>query len=296
MKSVWHTSFEAIGTLWQIDLYDAKDIGHADILLLKVRNRIDIFDKHYSRFRRDSLVFEMSQRAGTYELPEDAYPMLALYEELYRITNGSMTLLIGQVLAAAGYDADYSLRPGHLQKPLPWEEVIVYDRQKITLAKPALLDFGACGKGYLVDIVADMFRRDGVGSFCIDAGGDIVYEDRQRRMLSVGLEDPQDSEKVVGIVPLLDQSMCGSSGNRRTWGDFHHIIDAETLQSPKHISAVWVVAKTAMLADALTTALFFVSAELLSAQHSFEYLLLFPDRSAQRSSGFNTELFTTQHT
>ena len=109
--------------------------------------------------------------------------------------------------------------------------------------------------------------------------------------MRIGLEDPEDTKKVVGVGILQNGSICGSAGNRRKWGDFTHIINPKTLMSPTNIVAVWVVADTALLADALATCLFFVPAGKLTDAYKFEYLIIHSDRSFEKSANFQGEIF-----
>ena len=67
MTPAFSTTFEAIGTKWQIDILEPIEKERSDALLLRIKERIAEFDKNYSRFRSDSLVTEMSRRAGKYE-------------------------------------------------------------------------------------------------------------------------------------------------------------------------------------------------------------------------------------
>lgn len=289
--------FEAIGTHWQIDINEEISEEKSRELLLKIKSRIDIFDKDYSRFRADSLVTKMSHNSGEFIFPTDADQMISLYKKVYNITDGLVTPLIGQVLSDAGYDAKYSLVPKALSRPDSWDDILNWQNPKLILKKPALLDFGACGKGYLVDIVSEILEEGGVQSYCVDAGGDMRYRhlvtaSPSQEFLRVGLENPSDISEIIGVVNLKNQSLCGSSGNRRAWANFHHIINPKTLSSPRDISAVWVVAETTILADILTTALFFVSPEVLSDSFNFEYLIIYPDFSMKKSMGFNAEIFT----
>lgn len=300
MTAAYTQTFEAIGTRWHIDVFDPISAALWDETLRSIHEKIAKFDKNYSRFRSDSFVSEVARSAGSYPLPSDLFPMLSLYDQLYKLTGGAMTPLVGQVLSDAGYDAHYSLVSKPLVSPPLWDDVIEYDEKDLTIKRPALLDFGAVGKGYLVDIVAGILRRAGVTSFTVNAGGDIVYEDNRLAdpltkngyPLLVGLENPNDPNEVIGVAEIQNQSICGSSGNRRAWGEYHHIIDPRSLASPRHILALWTIAETTMLADALSTALFFTDADTLRTRYSFEYLILFPDYSIARSPGFVADLFT----
>ena len=285
--------FEAIGTHWVIDISKELSSEEEALLLNKIKERIDIFDKDYSRFRSDSLVTKMSQEAGEFVLPPDAEKMMSLYRKMYDVTGGQVTPLIGKVLVDAGYDANYSLKQNQLTKPKTWDEVLKWENPKLTLAEGALLDFGAGGKGYLVDIVSELLEKEGVTSYCVDAGGDMRQRNISVEKLRVGLEHPLDKTMAVGVIEIINQSLCGSAGNRRAWGDYHHVISPETLSSPKDILAIWTVAEETFTADILTTGLFFVYPEILQKHFSFEYLIIYSDYSMKKSDGFDAEIFTS---
>lgn len=282
-------AFEAIGTLWKIDIDKELTADRQAVLLDLIMNRIDQFDRVYSRFRSDSLVTKMSQKAGTYQMPDDAIRLMEVYDRMYRLTEGAMTPLIGQVLSDAGYDSSYSLQPKVLSMPAPWSEAINFEFPNFSISKPVLLDFGAIGKGYLVDLLGELLNQNGVQGYFIDAGGDILCH--RDVPTQIGLENPFQTDEVIGIAPIQNGSICGSSGNRRAWGEFHHIIDPRTLSSPRHLSAVWTFASTACIADALSTALFFTDAQTLKTVYDFEYVLMHADGTVTRSEFAPVELF-----
>lgn len=287
------SKFEAIGTSWSITIDDELPPEREAELLEKIHARIEVYDKHYSRFRADSLVMEMAARAGEYELPADAKVLFDLYQEVYELTGGLVTPLIGQLLSDAGYGADYSLQSKDtLETPPQWGDVLTYAYPNLTVLAPVLIDVGAAGKGYLVDIVSDIIKSFGVTSFCVNAGGDIYAYSVAHKGVRVALEHPTDPTQAIGVATITNESICGSAVNRRVWGEYHHIINPQTRTSPRHISAVWVVAPTALLADMLTTCLFFMPASKLSAQYAFEYLIVYNDHTVERSNAFPAELFT----
>lgn len=282
-------SFEGIGTKWHIDLYSHLTSNKWGYLQTVIQKRVDLFEKTYSRFRPDSYInLTLSQR-GTYTIPFDAKPLFLLYQKLYVITKGTFTPLIGQVLIDAGYDAEYSLIEGILRTPPRLDDVIDFHYPKVTIKKEEIFDFGACGKGYLIDIISDLIREHGVKEFCVDAGGDIRYE--SPKPLRVGLENPNNLDQAIGVATITNTSLCASAGSRRKWGKFHHIIDPYTLSSPQNIIATWVIAKDTITADSLATSLFLVSPKKLLPHFSFEYLILFADSTFDKSPAFPAELF-----
>ncbi len=84
-----------------------------------------------------------------------------------------MTPLIGNVLEQAGYDKDYSFEKKTITTAEKWEDVLEINGTTLINRKPVTLDFGAIGKGYLIDIVGKILEENSIASYCIDAGGDI---------------------------------------------------------------------------------------------------------------------------
>jgi thiamine biosynthesis lipoprotein len=282
--------FEAIGTVWSIHFRGDKhsDVDH------KIRTRIEQFDKTYSRFRSDSLISMIARESGTYSLPSDAEQMIDFYRKLYEVSNGLVTPLIGQTLSDAGYDATYSFRAKPLSSPPLWEEVMDFQTPKLIVKRPVLIDFGAAGKGYLVDIIANLFRDNASSSFSINAGGDIYNYQADEQFARIALEHPKHDDEAIGIANITTGSICASAGNRRVWGNYTHIINPETLASPMAISAVWVSAASAMVADGIATALFFIEAKELMKHFQFEYAMVGSDLSLQYSENFPAEFFSNR--
>lgn len=284
-------TFEAIGTQWNIDVVDSGDFSSFTSLEDGIKQRIETFDKTYSRFRDDSLVAHFAKHRGDFVLPEDAQELFDLYVKLYTVTDGLFTPLIGDVLVQAGYDASYSLQSHELQKPPTWQDALEYSFPHVKIKMPVVLDFGAGGKGYLVDLVSEVLDKNNVQTYTIDASGDILYKDSNQALFRIGLEHPDNEKEVIGVATITDGSLCGSAGNRRSWGNFHHIINPDSLASPSHILATWVVADKALIADSLATALFLTNPSTLAKHFEFEYVLLKPDFTIEKSDYFPGEFF-----
>ncbi len=291
--AVRQLNFQAVGTHWNIQVCDRISDAKWAGVTQSVYQRIQSFDKAYSRFRPDSLVTHMSEGAGKHNLPPDGYRLLHFYEKLYEATNGKVTPLIGQTIADAGYDSSYSFETKSLHQPPSWETTLLYTKDSITLKKPALLDFGAAGKGYLVDIIGELLEHHELHTFTINAAGDMLHRSHQKTSLDVGLENPFDTSEAIGIAQLSNRSLCASAGSKRKWGNFNHIIDPDTLQSPQEIIATWVIADATMTADGLATALFFTDASQLMRYFSFSYAVLNKSMQLSHTKDFPVKLFQT---
>lgn len=277
--------FEALGTQWAIET----DEELSSLLKDHIHNRIELFDKVYSRFRSDSLITEIANQPGRYTFPLDARALFDFYKHLYDVSDGKVTPLIGDMLSRAGYDATYSLNPTPQQPALTWDQAMSWDDLTLTTAQPVTLDVGAAGKGYLVDIIAKIIDEY-VDNYVIDASGDIRHKGTSKN--TVGLEHPLDAGKVIGLVEVENRSLCASATTRRAWGEgMHHIFDPDEMAPTKDIIATWVIADDAMIADGLATALFFVEAKKMSKRYDFEYVKMHANGSVEYSKYFETKLF-----
>ena len=281
-----HWDFDAIGTHWRITAPQAIQ----QKLRTEILDRIEVFDRSYSRFRSDGLIAAIRDKAGKYTLPADAEPLLQLYKRLYEMTDGHVSPLVGRALEQLGYDAEYSLTPGQVDTIPTWDEALSYEPPELEVKQAGLvLDFGAAGKGYLVDIVAELLRKDGHEEFVVNAGGDVFVHGRSQR---IELEDPLDPTRSLGYVELRSgHAICASAANRRRWRDVHHIINPEDGQSDDSLTASWVITDSCMLADGLATAVWFAEPQNLSEEFEFDYLLIAGD-SMRHSEGFNATLYT----
>ena len=289
-------TFEAIGTQWSVESGQETNNEEWTQLENSIQERVCMFDKTYSRFRSDSLVSEISRRAGKYEFPADAELLFTFYRQLYDATDGKVTPCIGDLLIEAGYDAQYTLQPKEtLHAAKKWDDVMTYEHPTLTVYKPVMLDFGAAGKGYLIDIVGDLMVEAGMDSFVIDASGDILRKTIGQDKLRVGLGHPTDPSQAIGVMQLHNGSICGSAINRRQWAGLHHVMDPDVAAPVEGIIATWAIAETALLADGMATALFLINPDKLRSVFSFEYCLVRSDYSFEKSDGLPAEIFSKAH-
>jgi thiamine biosynthesis lipoprotein len=153
-----------------------------------------------------------------------------------------------------------------------------------------VIDVGAAGKGYLVDLVSELLRTAGVTECVIDGSDDLRHSGQSP--IRVGLEHPSGPTLVIGVSNVRDAALCASAVNRRAWADgLHHVLDARTGHSVDHVVATWVVADDAATADGLATALFVTAPEKLTETFSFAYARMFADGRVEVSQNFDGHLF-----
>lgn len=282
--------FDAIGTAWQIET--AEPLGQQ--VRARIAAVIDRFDREWSRFRTDSLVTALAAGGGSVPAPPDAVAMLDAFDALDTATSGAVNPLIGDALAARGYDAAYGfVDRGPEPAPRRWRDRLSWSAEGLALEGAGTIDVGALGKGRLVDKVAAEMAGD--GAFVVDASGDLIVSGRSER---VALEHPFDTRRAIGVIEVADAALCASATNRRAWGEgLHHVLDARTGEPVRTIAATWAhvplsVADAAMRADATATALFFDGGPELAASWGAQWVRMTTDGRVEWSAGSKAELFT----
>jgi thiamine biosynthesis lipoprotein len=287
--------FGALGTQWEIATGEPLDDG----LRLLILKRIDDFERTYSRFRDDSLVAHIAaaHAGGRFLFPQDSTVLFDFYDRLYEATGGAVDPLVGRRLELLGYDRTYSLTPAPaavreaeaLARP-KWSSDVIREGTTVTTHAPLVIDVGAAGKGYLVDLVSEVLQTAGVADYLIDGSGDLRHSGRSP--IRVGIEHPFDPTLVIGVSNLRDAALCASALNRCAWADgLHHVLDARTGDPVQHVVATWVVAEDAATADGLATALFVTAPEKLAETFSFAYVRMFADGRAEVSDNFDGDVF-----
>jgi len=234
-----------------------------------------------SRFEPRSELVRLSAHVGV-PVPASAilYEAVQFALTVAEETGGAFDPTVGSAMEMRGFNRDYrSGRPVH-SAPEHGGAATYRDvrldphRKNITLLRPLLLDLGAVAKGLAIDMAAHELRP--FENFAINAGGDIYVSGHnpQGGPWSVGIRHPRVPDALCDSLLVSDRAVCTSGDYERRCPaetgpdaetDGHHILDLRAARSVSsarsgcsaHAAAsVTVIAPTAMLADALSTAAF----------------------------------------
>lgn len=298
---------QALGTGLLIHTRHALDSTTRDT----IADFIETFEATLSRFRADSLVTAMREatHGGTFTFPQWASPLFDLVDQLVQASQGALDPCVGDDLIRLGYDQTYRLTAdanswdtlGSVHGRATWHDSVQRNGTTLTTTGPVALDFGSCGKGFLVDCLSGLLSEDAsCADWVIDAGGDLRIH--TSKPITIALEDPSDTTQAVGTIALNSGACCASAPSRRQWQDtagrrVHHILNALDGRPVENIAATWVTVDESAsfptaLADGLTTALFVTSPDDLCSPFSFECALLDDAAQLRKSRGFTGVFFT----
>lgn len=280
-----------MGTTFEVSIWDEIDSKVLEVLKKEIIDSSENFNQKYSRFITTSVVWGMAGKTGRFVVDDDFITMLKVYVRLYKLSGKKFNPLIGYAISDMGYDQTYRLTPADSIRKTPDFELAleIIDDQTIQINTPVLIDFGGVGKGYFVDKIQSFLKGKGIKRFLVNGSGDIYYSGNGQS-IKVGLEDPTDHNKVIGTFEIYEGALAASGISRRSWGDYHHIIDPLSNTSPKGILASWVYSQSATVSDSLATCLFLCDSKNFKEFH-FDYALLDNQFVIKNSTGFKAEFF-----
>jgi thiamine biosynthesis lipoprotein len=122
-----------------------------------------------------------------------------------------------------------------------------------------VLDPSGVVKGWAAERAAAHLAALPDTDFCLSAGGDIVGRtlDPAGPPWRIGIEDPHDLSRIVGVVPLPTGAVATSGGSRRG----AHIVDARTGRPAVGLASVTVVGDSLTTVDVDATIAFALGAE-----------------------------------
>lgn len=292
------------------------------------------YEHTLSRFREDSLVAAMRQatHGGSFDFPDWAGGLFDLYDALHEASDGAIDPCVGEDLTRLGYGPAYTFAAqpnarayaGAVHGRATWHDSVERHGRTLITRGPVSLDFGACGKGYAVDLIAALLRDGGCNdernadhhigpnanraadrALVIDAGGDLLVHLAQSPdqpvPLRVALEHPSDSTQAVGVAEIMDGALCASAPSRRHWGEqsgmrLHHLLNAIDGMPADSVAAAWAyvpqqAAFPCATADGLATALFVTPPDRLRARFRFECAFIDADGMLHASRDFPATLF-----
>ena len=144
-------------------------------------------------------------------------------------------------------------------------------------------------KGWAAERAAGRLRRLaplGV-DFCLNAGGDVVVgvAGGPSSDWRVGLEDPDDLRRILGVVPLRAGAVATSGSAHRG----AHIVDPRTGRPAEALRAATVTGPSLLWADVYATTTIVTGVAGLDALPGYEALVITPAGDALATPGFPLE-------
>jgi thiamine biosynthesis lipoprotein len=255
-------------------------------------------ERRCSRFDEASELRGLSRRIGEpISISTLLFNALDLSLEIAHLTHGALDPTVGGAMEQSGFNTNYltgepvTPSPLSADAPATYRDILLdYDSHTVTLLRRLSLDLGAVAKGFAIDLAAR--ELSGLSGFVINAGGDILAGGRNPDGVPwrIGIRHPRRHAELLTSLRITDAAVCTSGDYERPQaeGDGHHILNPTSGSSAGSAVSATVIAPTAIVADALSTAVFVLGPEagvdLLNSQ-GVDGLIVGPDLKVVATAG-----------
>ena len=222
-----------------------------DDVARQVHTLLGSLEARYSRYRVDSIVSVINQRAGSgifTEVDAETQALLDLAGRLWGASGGLFDITSGPLRQAWDFRAGGGADPAQIELTLPlvgWEQ-IEWQGSSIHLPTPGVeIDLGGLAKEYAVDSAISLMRNLKVTSAMIELAGDVAtIGDSNNTPWRVGIQDPEGTGSLCAV--QLSNAAIATSGNyaRRIdfeGGQYGHLLNPKTgwpVEGPTSVSVL----------------------------------------------------------
>lgn len=247
-----------------------------------------------------SEIYAANHSGGTrVTLSPETAELLSAALELCGQTGGALDVTIYPAVRAWGFTTGEYRVPEEAELARLLERVdytqVALEGNSLTVPEGVELDLGAVGKGYAAGRVEAILREMGVDCAKLELGGNIHFIGTKPdgSPWRVAVRDPS-GEGYVGVLETDGGAVVTSGGYERYFIQdditYWHIIDPKTGHPAESgLVSVTVAARSGVLADALSTALFVMGREKAEdfwrARRDFEFILIGEDGTVTVTPG-----------
>lgn len=289
----------ALGTVCEQSIYSTADMDIPSLLKSgeDIMNRMDSL---ISTSRDASEINKISQNSGeSVECDAQTADLISRAKQLAEQTGGAFDPTLGALTAAWDFNGEPRVPSdeeiAELLKTVDYTKIEVENTEQshsASVGQGQRLDLGGIAKGYITDLLTELYIQHGVTRALINLGGNI----RTIGEFELGIRDPQgEASDSFCTITLKDKSIVTSGGYIRNFEQdgvtYHHILDPKTGKpAESDILSVSIISESSTLADAYSTAVFVLGSEsglkLVENTDDAECIIVTSDDKIIMSSGF----------
>ncbi|NOX96688.1 MAG: FAD:protein FMN transferase [Nitrospirae bacterium] len=232
---------------------------------------IEAVDSLMSTFKKDSEISRINREGARQpiKVSRDTFRVVRESIRLSELSGGAFDITVAPLVNLWRSARKNKRLPGqqNLKKALALVgyQNILLDEKNGTVGfrkKGMEIDLGGIAKGYAVDKAVEKLRQEGVKRAIINAGGDLYLLGRppDKNFWKIGLRNPYKKDEILGTIKARDEAIAtsGNYENYFTLGGkrYGHLLDPRTGKPTERVLSVTVLAKDALSADGLATAIF----------------------------------------
>jgi len=230
---------------------------------------------------------------------------------LHQLTSGSLDITLNSVSALWGFGPEG--RPHTIPSDEKLTEVLkivgvdklTINGNKMAKKNPLLkVDLNTIGKGYVVDLVAELLESHEISNFMVEIGGEMRLKGHngEGSLWRVGVINPASNERKAKLEVFPGNNGMATAGDYYQYFEedgqrFSHILDPVTGRPISHnLASVTVIHPSSMTADGLSTGLMVMGDKkglVFAEKHQIAAYMIIRDGDkfiSKMSTAFNTYL------
>ena len=305
---------QTMGTTYHIKVVTANPQKISD-LKEKIDKRLEDINKSMSTYRKDSEIsrFNALKIAGQrFKVSRDFAQVIMESKRLYRLTGGAWDGSIFPLVNLWGFGKSERKnrlpakeKIASLLRDVGFNNIDLVDGRYLLKKKASIsIDLASIAKGYAVDKVAELIKKEDIKNFLVEIGGEVYASGVKKDGLywRIGVNRPRKEapyDEIYKIVTLKDKAFA-TSGDYRKYFEvkgqrYSHILNPRTgYPVANGVVSVSIVAGTCVFADGLATAVMVMGRkkglELVNGLDGAECLIVVRDKNGSfkdfASSGF----------
>jgi thiamine biosynthesis lipoprotein len=221
---------------------------------------IRAYELKFSYHNLHSVLYQINSTESPHEIDNDFYEILNLAKTIYHKSNHMYDISIGRLIDV--WDFENAIIPDSLDiteaKNYIGFENITFDTEYLYMPYKYKLNLGSIAKGYIIDRVIEYFIDLDVIEVTVNAGGDIRFYSEKNRKWTIGIKHPRIDDVTIGTIRISNMAVATSGDYERFFISegrrYHHLLDPFTGYPSEQTISVTVLAPTAIMADAISTA------------------------------------------
>lgn len=249
------------------------DHNESEIISEKIESTLKEINQSMSTYIKESEISKINRMNSIQPITvtTDLWFMLDEAIKVSKLSKGLYDVTVGPLLKEYGFGPDKRVNAlpskeqiTEVKKYVGFDKVELLSQNRIRKTHPKVqLDLNSIAKGYGVDLIARLLKKNGITDYLVEIGGEIKVSGKSPRGDDwvIGINQPIRGAKAddfYSVVPIVEESMA-TSGNYRNFVESEdkilgHIIDplsGKPIQT--EVLSATIFAQDCYFADALAT-------------------------------------------
>ena len=223
----------------------------------------------FSLYKNDSLISQLNKYGEIHDYPKEFRDLIEIALKFSKISNGAFDITVQPLwklyedFYTNNNNANKVIKDSEIKnvlKKVDYKKVFIENNKIFFKGENMSITLNGIAQGYITDKVTELLASYGISNTLVNMGEYRALGSKNNgEDWKIGIRNPDQTWKISQILPMQNMSVATSGG----YGHFfdrnikaHHIFNPKSGKNDNFYKSVTVKAKTATVADGLSTTLF----------------------------------------